>query len=103
MVGYQIGENGCIFCEYITADQLLNQRRVPWWNDYNGPFCVFGHYSISDGLPRGNSSAFCVDFGVGQRWKERRVGKTSGFSSKLAALRFPEREIVFDEGEVRKL
>jgi len=86
-----------------SGGKIRYERRVPWWNDYNGPFCVFGHYSISDGQPRGNSSAFCVDFGVGQRWKERRGGKASGFNSKLAALRFPEREIVFDEGEVRKL
>lgn len=86
----------------ITAGgRERNERRVIWWNDYSGVFCLFGHYSISDGQPRGNGSAFCVDFGVGQRWKERWAEKTSGFSCRLAALRFPERQVVFDDGEVR--
>jgi hypothetical protein len=58
---------------------------------------VFGHYGILDGEPRESSNAFCIDYGVGKRWTERKMGKVSGFKHKLAALRFPEREIVFDE------
>ena len=74
------------------------EKRVHWWNDYQNAFCVFGHYSIPDGDPRGGEAAFCVDYGVGKRWTERRKGKTSGFDLKLAALRWPERVVVFDEG-----
>lgn len=85
-----------------TGGKLRNERRVIWWNDYRDPaFCVVGHYSLPDGESRGNGSAFCVDFGVGNRWMERRVGFNEGFSGKLAAMRFPEREVVFDEGENR--
>lgn len=81
-----------------SAGKIRRERRVQWWNDYRGPFCVFGHYSILDGQPRGNDSTFCVDYGVGKRWTERRAGRTDDFNLKLAALRWPERVIVFDEG-----
>lgn len=84
-----------------SGGKVRNERRVQWWRDYIGPLCIFGHYSISDGEPRDGNSAFCVDYGVGQRWKERRAGKTSGFSFRLAAVRFPERLVVFDDGERR--
>jgi len=84
-----------------SAGKIRNEKRVQWWNDYDGPFCVFGHYSILDGQPRGNDSTFCVDCGVGKRWTERREGRTHGFKLKLAALRWPEQEVVFDEGEQR--
>jgi hypothetical protein len=84
-----------------AGGKVRNEQRVNWWNDYRSAFCLFGHYSISDGRPRGTDSAFCVDFGVGHRWKERREGKTSGFSHRLAALRFPEIQVVFDDGETR--
>lgn len=81
-----------------ASGKLRHEKRVRWWNDYHGTFCVFGHYSLLDGKPRGNASSFCVDFGVGKRWTERRKGKSSGFDLKLAALRWPERVVVFDEG-----
>ena len=85
-----------------SGGKLRNEKRVLWWHDYkHEAFCVFGHYSIPNGEPRGNGSAFCIDFGAGKRWTERRTGKTSGFLCKLAALRFPEKQIVFDDGEVR--
>jgi len=80
-----------------AGGKIRNERRVIWWNDYDDAVCVFGHYSIPDGQPRGNGSSFCVDFGVGKRWTERRMGKTEAFERKLAAVRFPERVFVFDE------
>jgi hypothetical protein len=83
---------------FISGGKIRHERRVQWWNDYRGPFCVFGHYSILDGQPRGNDSTFCVDYGVGNRWTERRAGTPGGFTRKLAALRWPERVVVFDEG-----
>jgi hypothetical protein len=81
-----------------ASGKLRHETRVQWWNDYHGTFCVFGHYSLLVGQPRGNGSTFCVDFGVGKRWTERRIGKSSGFDLKLAAFRWPERVVVFDEG-----
>jgi hypothetical protein len=84
-----------------SGGKVRNERRVHWWRDYTGPLCVFGHYSIYDGEPRDGRSTFCIDYGVGQRWKERISGKTNGFSFRLAALRFPERQVVFDDGEER--
>lgn len=81
-----------------SGGKTRSERRVHWWHDYRDVFCAFGHYSIPAGQPRGNGSAFCVDYGIGKRWTERREGKSNGFSWKLAALRFPERMVVFDEG-----
>jgi hypothetical protein len=82
----------------IVGGKIRNEQRVKWWKDYHDIFCVFGHYSIPDGDHRGGETAFCVDYGVGKRWTERREGKTAGFKLKLAALRWPERVVVFDEG-----
>ena len=84
--------------EHHAGGKVRNERRVHWWNDYRDVFCVVGHYSFPAGEPRGNGSTFCVDYGVGKRWTERRKGKSVGFSWKLAAFRFPEREIQFDDG-----
>lgn len=82
-----------------AGGKIRNEQRVTWWPNYHDTFCVFGHYSIPNGEPRSGESAFCVDYGVGKRWRERREAKNSGFRLKLAALRWPERVIVFDEGE----
>ena len=82
---------------YFASGKWRNEQRVPWWQDYSGPFCVFGHYAIPEGEPRPGSDAFCIDFGVGKRWKERKAGRSGGFRHRLAAFRFPEKEVVFDE------
>jgi hypothetical protein len=81
-----------------ASGKLRFEKRVQWWKSYLGIFCVFGHYSILRGEPRGNEEAFCVDYGVGKRWKERRAGKVDDFKLKLGALRWPERAVVFDDG-----
>jgi hypothetical protein len=83
-----------------AGGKVRHERRVEWWHKYEGAFCVFGHYGIPDGHPRGNGSAWCADFGVGKRWTERIEGKSANFKWRLAALRFPEMEVVFDDGEV---
>lgn len=82
---------------FVSSGKTRFERRVQWWNTYSGPFCVFGHYSILDGQPRGNESTFCIDYGVGKRWTERKQGKAKNFKLKLAALRWPEQRVVFDE------
>ena len=41
---------------------------------------------------------FCVDFSVGARWLNRLRGEDPSERSKLAAMRWPERVLVFDDG-----
>lgn len=99
-------------------------ERVPWWDTYTDPTpVVVGHYwrrvhQIDRGAvgkgdadlfenthpfswhgARGN--VFCVDFSVGGRWHERKAGKTVGHDFKLAALRWPERSLMFDDGHAQ--
>lgn len=102
---------------FVANGEDRNESRHPWWNDYgDGPFVVFGHYwrnpvpgvvwddglfpgqSIHSALGAGN--AICIDYSVGGRWYERTQGRGDGsFLGKLAALRWPERTLVFDDGE----
>lgn len=82
-----------------SSGKWRHEHRVSWWDEYYDKFCVFGHYSIPYDEPqRGGESAFCIDYGVGKRWTERREGRSSGFRLRLAALRWPERLVVFDDG-----
>lgn len=87
--------------EELAGGRWRYEKRIHWWLDYEGPFCVFGHYGIPEqrieGVQRESKHAFCVDYKVGGRWKERREGLVAGFRTRLAAFRFPERSVVFDE------
>ncbi len=96
-------------------------ERVPWWDGYDEDTpVVVGHFwrhipplqrahlgrggpDLFAGVPhldwlgpRGN--VFCVDYSVGGRWMERRGEVTPG-STRLAALRWPERSLVLDDGK----
>jgi len=98
-------------------------RRVPWWDAYTDPIpVVVGHYwrrarpmerRVTD---KGDSdlfesvhpfawhgarrNVFCVDFSVGGRWVARKSGEPPEKNFKLAALRWPERTLQFDDGQV---
>lgn len=97
-------------------------NRVPWWSDYLDPTpVIFGHYwrwATVDGAalysrgeqdlfagiatnawlgPRQN--AFCADFSVGVRYRERPRAPGTPWRGRLGAVRWPERELVFDDGE----
>lgn len=98
--------------------RLLDRQR--WWECWNSPQAViFGHYwRTPDGMappahkgiyglfagsrdrdwsgPAGN--AYCVDHCVGARCAEREQGITERFSGRLSALRWPEAELVMDDG-----
>ena len=39
-----------------------------------------------------------MDYSAGGRWTERKAGTTVGHDFKLAALRWPERTLMFDDG-----
>ncbi|MCE9590548.1 MAG: metallophosphoesterase [Planctomycetes bacterium] len=104
---------------FEIAGKLRNEARSRWWDRYEeGPMCVFGHYSRAmvpgavhnDGLFAGagefatlgpnGGKAVCIDYSVGYRFRERKAGNTAGpFIGRLAALRWPERELVFDCGQ----
>jgi hypothetical protein len=94
--------------------------RVAWWWKYPGKVPVlFGHYwrwwhpSIHKMLSKGEPQlfpsnprsrrmsrrdrAFCVDFSVGSRFKQRHLGHKPPYQGRLAAMRWPERKLVFDD------
>jgi len=102
---------------HFAGGQLRHEQRDPWWERYDGEhWVVFGHYwrlpvsgiQQDDGLlskhplnaALGNGRAMCIDYSVGGRWWDRSEGRWSGpFLGRLAALRWPEKELVFDDGE----
>ena len=93
--------------------------RVRWWDEYDeGIPVVIGHYwrqlapipqsehaatkpeLFSHETPHewlgGRRDVYCVDFSVGARYQERKAG-VGGFTTRLAAMRLPERVVVFSE------
>ncbi len=93
--------------------------RVPWWHDYTDDVPVlFGHYwrwwdpaahaTLSKGEPQlfaddpvgpfmaDDHRAFCVDFSAGGRFKQRLLNQEPPYQGRLAAMRWPERTLVFD-------
>jgi hypothetical protein len=101
---------------FETLGVLRNERRVAWWPRYTGPLCLFGHYwrtllpeevdhdRLFIGVPKNallpGGRAMCIDYSVGKRFHERLFSpQGSAFRTQLAALRLPERVLVFDDGE----
>jgi hypothetical protein len=91
-------------------------ERSPWWDaDQDPRAVVFGHYwrrRPDADLPGKaevfenvgpwdwmgpHRQAFCVDYSVGYRFIARHHGKNPSSSGALAALRWPERTLVFDD------
>jgi len=95
--------------------------RYPWWDAYQDVIpVIIGHYwrwptaAARDKYSRGEpdlfkgyaphhwfgakGNVFCVDFAVGARYKERAPGFAESFECRLAAVQWPERELVFDDG-----
>jgi hypothetical protein len=105
---------------FYSSGQWRLLSRVKWWETYcDSKAVMFGHYwrthagaarpvhkgvhgmfdGIADAAWLGEQhNAFCVDFSVGMRYVERARGVTTGFDGRLAAMRWPERELVFDDG-----
>jgi hypothetical protein len=100
---------------FEAMGQVRHERRVAWWRDYLGPLCVFGHYwrillphevdgdRLFTGIPLnamlGRGAAMCIDYSVGKRFMERAAPGFDGvFQTRLAALRLPERVLIFEDG-----
>ncbi len=83
---------------------LRHLKRAAWWVDYHDDeFCFFGHYSRPYPMRSPITRAICVDFGVAQRWVPKIPGESSPDMWRLAAVRFPELEFVFDNGDVEPI
>lgn len=94
--------------------------RYPWWNDYwDKTAVVIGHYwrqwinrhvakyrigmfNVPAHHWHGyDRNVFCIDFSVGARWQERKKNIAASQSNyRLAALRWPEKSLVLDNGEM---
>lgn len=90
--------------------------RLEWWNSYDGPLCIVGHYwrgktakattkhLFDDARPYsllGRGQAMCIDYSVGWRFYDRLnnpPGFRGPFNYRLAAYRFPEHTLAFDDG-----
>jgi hypothetical protein len=107
---------------FFASGKWRMVNRYPWWNDYRDDTAVIvGHYwrwptaAIRSTLSKGDpdlfeglqpnawfgarKNVFCVDFAVGARYLERAAGASDHFQCRLGAVRWPERELVFDTGE----
>jgi hypothetical protein len=107
---------------FFSSGKWRFAERVRWWDDYDDPTpVIIGHYwrrfhSVDRGaFGKGDpdlfegygatswhgkrANVFCVDYSAGGRYEERRSGASSGSSTKLAALRWPELELQVDTGE----
>jgi hypothetical protein len=85
---------------FVKGGKLRHEERVEWWAGYAGPAaCVFGHYALRADRPHVFGRAVCVDYACGYRAEERRAPGFGGrFQNRLAAARFPEGLILFDDG-----
>ncbi|CAN5194418.1 hypothetical protein BH10PSE17_BH10PSE17_18990 [soil metagenome] len=97
-------------------------ERVRWWDDYDDATpVVIGHYwrafDPHDRIMHGKGefdpfndiaplawmgkrrNVFCIDYSVGGRFIERNLKRPLGSTTRLGALRWPERTVVFETGE----
>ena len=107
---------------FFASNKWRFCNRGQWWQDYddNTPV-VIGHYSRSLNPEKAhkkdafegysptawvgkNNNVFCVDYAVGYRHLDRKKGITDFRQSnfKLAALRWPERTLMFDNGHIEE-
>lgn len=107
---------------FFSGNRWRYSDRIAWWNHYRGKRpVVIGHYWRMFDLPsqanaprysllfegvaptawhgRGQR-VFCVDYSAGARWRERRANGNAGRRKfRLAALLWPERTLVYDNGD----
>ena len=111
---------------FFASGKWRMADRIPWWDEYDDAIpVIIGHYwrwptpAARDSYSRGEPdlfvkhkshhwfglrhNVFCVDFAVGARYKERVSEPTPQFECRLASVRWPERELVFDDGRQMRL
>ena len=110
---------------FFSGNRWRYSDRTAWWNeDHDATPVLIGHYwrlfeplasswrysALFDGVASTawhglHQQAFCLDYSVGARWRERKNPEGSSVSNpprshyRLAALMWPERSLVFDNGE----
>ncbi|WP_052191276.1 metallophosphoesterase [Luteibacter sp. 9133] len=103
---------------FYSSGKWRMVERVAWWNEYAEDVpVVIGHYwrwpypvdraALGKGGPDlfggasfdeplgARKNVYCIDYSVGRRFQERLRG--TDFQTRLGALRWPEREVVFDD------
>ncbi len=111
---------------FFASGKWRMADRIPWWDTYQEVTpVVVGHYwrwptrAAREAYSRGEPdlfldyqpnnwfgskrNVFCVDFAVGARFKERASGENPRFECRLAAVRWPEQELMFDDGRITGL
>jgi len=106
---------------FFLAGKWRMVERAAWWESYDSTVPVFfGHYwrwptptagsrygsratdpfggRASNAWLGPRHSAFCLDFSVGARYAERLYWPDDAFVSRLGAVRWPEREVWFENG-----
>ncbi len=106
---------------FFSGNRWRYLDRTPWWNQDQNPIpVVFGHYWRLLYPPKNNQAwrysklfagvapnawhgarhqAFCLDYSVGARWRERKQNIDIDDSKfKLAAMFWPEKKLLFDDG-----
>lgn len=106
---------------FYSSGKWRMVERAAWWDDYRDPTpVVVGHYwrwpvpVDRDAYGKGGTDLFagipphqglgpgghvhCVDYSVGRRFQERERG--TPFRTRLAALRWPQMRMAFDDGVV---
>ena len=98
---------------FFTGGKWRFLQRDRWWERAVDRPTVIGHYWRRRSAPIAGKvdvwddvhpyawagQVYCVDYSVGRRFTERHHGVRAGFASGLAALRWPERVVVFDDGD----
>lgn len=98
---------------FFAGNKWRFVERLAWWDSYTEATPVIvGHFWRST-LPGGGLFAqipplawhgarrnvFCVDYSVGARAQARTEGRPGGHLQ-LAAMRWPERQVMFDDGRI---
>ncbi|WP_322995783.1 metallophosphoesterase [Castellaniella sp.] len=110
---------------FYSGHRWRYSDRIAWWDQDQDPTpVVIGHYWRLFQTPNhldawrysrlfrdigptawhgAHQQAFCIDYSVGGRWSERRQGKQIDPAHyRLAALLWPENQLVFDNGQCLK-
>jgi hypothetical protein len=88
------GPEARVAVPFVAGGKERWEDRVRWWEDYQPEtHCIFGHYALKRSQHRSTRRAVCIDFGLCYRGEDRA----------LAAARFPEKQLIFHDGQRQAL